>query len=305
MSIGSNELLHITDVGASQGNGVDSSVRIIKQYQRLGVAARVISAGNSPFQVAFVGCTDLSVAAQQSVGVLLAKLKKPAYNLLPIALNSAPRNNKDSQADAKEDFIYRVQYKAQTFVIYGPEVLRWVLQFCSRENVVVEKIISISDVIADTSKGSQFRSAQHLPIVHFLEAEGILNQNSVREQVVLSSIGPVFDADTDCLVAPPDEYGNGRLVVTKDVADKIFTKSSIKISGISNKALKICASLTQVVPGEISLWPSSNYFPNPSLVVLNIGTRWKVNSTSTTNSQVLKLAKKFAKEIGKKYRIKI
>lgn len=305
MSIGSNELFHITDVGASQGNGVDSSIRIIKQYQRLGVAARVISAGNSPFQVAFVGCTDLSVAAQQSVGVLLAKLKKPAYNLLPIALNSAPRNNKNSLADAKEDFIYRVQYKAQTFVIYGPEVLRWVLQFCSRENVVVEKIISISDVIADTSKGSQFRSAQHLPIVHFLEAEGILNQNSVREQVVLSSIAPVFDTDEDCLVAPPDEYGNGRLVVTKDLADKIFTKSSIKISGINNKALKICASLTQVVPGEISLWPSSNYFPNPSLVVLNIGTRWKVNSTSTTNSQVLKLAKKFAKEIGKKYRIKI
>lgn len=305
MNMASNELFHITDVGASQGHGVDSSLRIIKQYQRLGISARVISAGNSPFQVAFVGCTDLSVKAIQSAAVMLAKLKKPSYTSLPVALNSAPRNNKDSQADAKEDYIYRVQYVAQTFIIYGPEVLRWVLQFCSRENVVVEKIISISDVIADTSKGSQFRSAQHLPIVHFLEAEGILNQNSVREQVVISSIAPVFDAGTDCLVAPPDEYGNGRCIVTKDLADKIFTKSSVKISGVSNKALKVCASLTQVVPGEISVWPSSNYFPDPSLVVLNIGTRWKANSTSTTNKQVLQLAKKFAKEIGKKYTIKI
>lgn len=305
MSIGSNELFHITDVGSSQGNGVDSSIRIIKQYQRLGVAARVISAGNSPFQVAFVGCTDLSVVAQQSVSVLLAKLKKPVSTLLPIALNSAPRNSKNTQADAKEDYIYRVQYATQTFVVYGPEVLRWVLQFCSRENVVVEKIISIFGVITDTSKGSQFRSAQHLPIVHFLEAEGILNQNSVREQVAIASIAPGFGKDTDCLVAPPDEYGNGRLVVAKSIADRIFTKKSIKIAGISTKALKVCASLTQVVPGEISLWPSSNYFPDPSLVVLNIGTRWKANSTSTTNAQVLQLAKKFAKEIGKKYTVKI
>lgn len=302
-----NRLFHITDVGTSQGDGVDSTLRIIKQYQRLDVDAQVISAGRSPFQVAFVGCTDLVEAAIVRARQAAAVVQKEKFLPLPIALNSAPRNKKTNQTNAKEDFMYRIAYKSgQTFVLYGPEVLKWVLFFCSRQDVVVEKIISIPQIITDTSNGSQFRSAEHLPIVHFLEAQNLLDSTSTRKLVDMREIEEVFtDQDKHILVAPPDEYGNSRVIVGKALANKILTKKKIIISGLSKKSIKIAESLTSVVPGEISIWPSSNYFPNPGVVVLNIGTRWKPNTTQTTSAEVIRLANKFAKEIGRQYKVKL
>ncbi len=301
------KLFHVTDIGVPHGNGVDSNVRITKQYHRLGVDVSIISAGDSPCHIAFAGCADLSPDAVKNANNTMLKLGLKIPELLPVSLNSAPRNSKTTQNNAKEDYIYRVKYTDKpAFLLYGPEVLKWVLVFCSRKWVQVEKILSITDIIPDTSCGSQFRSAQHLPIAHFLEAEGRLEANSEREDVDVSTIAEIFpNRDKNILVVPPDEYGNCRLVVDKTLAVKILAKGKIKIAGISSKALNTCESLTSVVPDKISIWPSSNYLPDPTLTVLNIGTRWKPGTTKTTNKEVLKLSQKFAKEVGKTYKIKV
>lgn len=165
-------LEHITDVGSSTGNGCDSTRRIQQQYNQLGLTAQITSAGHSPLHVAFTACTTLSSQASDNVNKLLQTLQKKVNNHQPVALNCAPRNNSKQHINGKEDYIYRIQFKGQgVFLIYGPEVLQWVLEFHDKNEATVEKIIAINDLIPDTSSGSQFRSAEHLPIAHFLEQE--------------------------------------------------------------------------------------------------------------------------------------
>ena len=301
-------LKHITDVGSSEGNGVDSTTRIEKQYERLGMVSHVISAGHSPLNVAFAGCTDLSENAKKNTKKILKTLNIKEILPVPVALNSAPRNKKGSQDDGKEDYIYRVQLKnKEVFLIYGPEVLRWVLEFHNENDIEkVEKIISINNLIPDTSKGSQFRSAEHLPIAHFLESKNILDNYSEREKLDISKIEKMFsDKKNVLVVAPPDEYGNGRLILDKKLLEKILKKKKIIIPEITNKEFAVKKSLTEIEPNELSVWVSSNHFPNENLKVLNIGTRWKENTTRTTNLEVVELIKQLALNVGKKYKISI
>lgn len=303
-----NTLKHVTDVGASAGDGVDSTERICRQYRRLGVLQPcVISAGHSPLHVAFTACTDVSSEARDRVASILGRLRIERPAPLPIALNSAPRNRAESCPNAQEDHIYRVrpEEKAdETLLLYGPEVLRWVLAFRGRVGVTIEKILAIPGIISDTSNGSQFRSAEHLPIVHFLEATGNLDQSSEREQVELDQIPEIFPNGSDnVIVAPPDEYGNGRLIVRKEQIVKILGKERIEIHSLADQLLAVRGSLTEVIPGELSVWPSSNHFSDGSLGVLNIGTRWRPRETSTTDDGTIGLAKRLSLGVGSRYRV--
>ncbi len=301
-----NNLIHITDVGAPAGNGADSTERIRKQYARLGISSHIITAGHSPLHVAFTACTDVSLEARKNVAKVLGSLgiREPA--LLPTALNSAPRNATESQANGQEDYIYRVKSDNktdETLLIYGPEVLRWVVAFRGRKGLTVEKILKIFDVIPDTSNGSQFRSAEHLPIAHFLEAKGKLNERSERQPVELDEISDISPSKDNIVVVPPDEYGNGRILVKWDTFGEILTRPSIRIPRISEQILAVRKSLTEVIPNELSVWPSSNHFTGETLKVLNIGTRWNVGLTTTTNGDVIELSKNLSSKVGESYRV--
>jgi hypothetical protein len=163
-----NIFTHITDVWTTNWNWVDSTRRIEKQYNRLWVDSYVISAGNSPLHIAFVACSDLSQNAIDNTIKILKHLYINKPKTQAIALNCAPRNSSKSQDNGKENYIYRVKFENwETFLMYGLDVLSWVLEFHWSIPAVVEKIISIKDLIPDTSEWSQFRSWEHLPIVHF------------------------------------------------------------------------------------------------------------------------------------------
>ncbi len=300
-------LTHITDVGSSAHDGVDSSERIRKQYLRLGVEPRVVTAGQSPLHVAFTACTDVSLKARENVQKVLDLLQISKSALLPTALNSAPRNVAKSQANGQEDYIYRVSSGNkidETFLIYGPEVLRWVLVFRGRAGVVVEKITEIHGVIPNTSNGSQFRSAEHLPLVHFLEVHGKLCEMSERQPVELNAIPDISPDDGSVVVVPPDEYGNGRIVARIGTFSEVLERNRIEIAGISPRSIAVKKSLTEVVPGVLSIWPSSNHFPDETLGVLNIGTRWSSGSTKTTNEEVIQLSKRLSNQVGERHRVK-
>lgn len=299
-------LTHITDVGSPAHDGTDSSERIRRQYLRLGVEPRVVSAGQSPLHVAFTACTDVSSQARENVKKVLELFGISKSALLPTALNSAPRNATESQADGQEDYIYRVSFGNkidETFLIYGPEVLRWVLTFRGRVGAVVEKITGIHDLIPNTSNGSQFRSAEHLPLVHFLEVQGKLNEVSERQPVELNEIPDISPDEDNIVVIPPDEYGNGRILVRRDTFNEVLGKDSIKIPGISSRSIAVKKSLTEVVPDTLSVWPSSNHFTDETLGVLNIGTRWRGGSTRTTNGEVIELSRRFSNQVGESHRV--
>jgi len=300
-------LQHITDVGISHHDGVDSTSRIEKQYKRLGINPAVVSAGHSPLHVAFTACTDLSPQAIDNVAILLKKLGIDTPKLPPIALNSAPRNSSKTYENGQEEHIYRVKSEGfETFLIYGLEVLRWVLEFRGRAGAVVEKILSISNVIPDTSNGSQFRSGEYLPLVQFLESKGLLDSLSERENVELKQLPPTFfDKEKEVVVAPPDEYLNGRLIIDTKLLHKVLAQNKIRIPEITNQTLTVKKSLTEVTPGELFVWLSSNYFPNKALGVINIGTRWQPGTTSTTDIKTIELSQKLSRCVGKCYEVQI
>jgi len=106
-----SSLDHITDVGVSDHNGVDSSLRIRTQYRNLGVACpNIIPAGHSPLHVAFAASTTPSPQAAENAQKILARLGiNPPSNQLPVALNSAPRNSAETLENGQEDYIYRVK----------------------------------------------------------------------------------------------------------------------------------------------------------------------------------------------------
>lgn len=290
-----NTLTQITDVGAPNNNGVDSVLRIEKQYNLLSIKnPRIISAGHSPLHIAFAASTELSNEARGRAAQVLTKLNlKNNSDILPVALNCAPRNSRQIFQNSQEDHIYRVKFtNDQTFVLYGRELLRWLLLFQNDAEAQVEKIISIADIIPDTSSGSQFRSAEHLPIVHFLEAINELDKNSQREKVDIKKLNNIFPDKEKIIIAPADEYHNGRLIADKKLFDKTLNQKTIKIPEITNKVLTVKNSLTDIVPGELSVWPSSNHFLNETLGVLNIGTRWKQKTTKTTDKNTITLCHK-------------
>lgn len=296
-------LIHITDVGAPSGNGIDSTQRIESQYKALGFSADIVTAGHSPLAVAFTACTTLSAQARENTRRLLERLGQEPPPLPPVALNCAPRNSTQSNANGKEDYIYRVRSdytNVETLLLYGPEVLQWVLAFRGRVGVTVEKILAIPGIIPDTSTGSQFRSAEHLPIAHVLETMELLDKYSEREGVRLDDIQDLSPKNNEVVCLPPDEFGNGRLLVLADRLAEILKRSSIGLDGLYDD-LAVRRSLTEVDPGELSMWPSSNHFPNPKLAVANIGTRWSPGQTRTTDTVVTKLSERLSKEVGTRY----
>jgi len=307
-------LTHITDVGSPIGNGTDSTERIIKQYQRLGIPnPRVISAGHSPLHVAFTACTDVSPGTRNTTKNLLYKLHAKVPNPLPIALNSAPRNSGSEFSDSRGDNLYRVNCPSkpdlETLLIYGDEVLRWVLFFRGLVESRIEQVDSINGITNHPSTGSQFRSAEYLPIAHFLEAIKQLDQYAaiydISEQL-RSRFFPNFPElrNGEAVVAPPDEYGNGRLIIKSEQIKEISGRERVKIKEITDEFLDVKKSLTEVVPGKLSVWPSSNHFPSKDIGVLNIGTRWAPGKTKITDRKAIALAKKLSRNVGAKYRIK-
>mgnify|MGYP006865016920 CR=1 FL=1 len=297
-------LTHITDVGSPAGNGVDSTERIRKQYERLDVSPRIVTAGQSPLRVAFTACTDVAPQARENARKILARLGKTPKPLAPTALNSAPRNFARSRSNGKEDYIFRVKHDGvdqETLLIYGPEVLQWILAFRGRIGATVEKIIEIPDIIPDTSTGSQFRSAEHLPLVHYLESEGLLDENSKRQSVEIDSI-PDISPNGKTVVLPPDEYANGRLLANRELFNDILDRDKVH-SDTGELAIK--KSLTEIDQGTLTVWPSSNHFPGDHFGVLNIGTRWEEGTTKTTNDNVIRLSEKLSHEVGKNYGVEI
>lgn len=296
---------HITDVGAAQFEGIDSAYRIRQQYQAANVQNPcVISAGHSPLHVAFTGTTCLAPKAIENANWLLEKM----FNIeqkkrLPIALNSAPRNSNDQHDNGKEDNIFWVKGKDHyaDFLVYGLQVVEWVKVFYQVQSV--EKVISIPEIIEDTSHGSQFRSAEHLPLVHVLAAMNVLEDHAVIENVSMETIFDRYPHNHTAIVAPCDEYGNGRLIVNKELMKQLLDYKECTLQGLVGFPLQIRNSLTQVIPGEISLWPSSNHFPNRTLGVLNIGTRWSEGTTRLTDQTVKELSKKLTDFVGQSFEI--
>ncbi len=306
-------LTHITDVGAPSHEGCDSTKRIKDQYQRLNFEAQVITAGKSPLEIAFLACTQAHPQAKINARKALAKLGLTPQPLAPVALNSAPRNSDQILANGKEDHIFRVtaenEEDAETLLIYGPEVLKWILAFRGKTGVAIERIIEIPDIIADTSIDSQFRSCEHLPIVHAFQARGKLDENSRRENIDVDSIPDFSLGENEVLVLSPDEYSNGRVLVQQNLFDEIFSHEEVKIPAISdNTALQVRRSLTEVTPfgvsKALSVWPSSNHLPQTHLNVLNIGTRWEKGATSPSNDPALiSFVQQLRNDIGKCYRV--
>lgn len=293
------KLKHYTDVGSPSGNGADSTKRILDQYEHLGVDAEVVNAGTSPLHIAFTGTTILQ--SQARIGALKIKelLGEDTRELLPVALNCAPRNAEAQKSDAAEDYIYRVQSESgRSFLLYGPEVLNWTATFAGRANIVIDRILSIDEIIPNTSKGSQFRSAEYLPVAHYLQARGKLDNFAKNESI--DSVPDRLPKDQEMLILPPDEYGNGRILVNRSTFEEVLKARQLAIAGI-DAGFMVEDSLTSVSPGTLSVWPSSNYFPNDDLRVLNIGTRWKPGTTTTTDAGVINLAKKLSAEIGTSY----
>lgn len=291
---------HITDVGSAQFEGIDSAYRIRQQYQAANVQnPSIISAGHSPLHVAFTGTTCLAPKAIENANWLLNTF----FNIeqkkrLPIALNSAPRNANVVHENGKEDNIFWVKGQGNyaDFLVYGLQVVEWVKVFYPIESL--EKIISIPDIIEDTSHGSQFRSAEHLPLVHVMAAMRALEDHAVIENVPLDTIYDRYPYENMVIVAPCDEYGNGRLIVNKELMKKLLTEKECTIDKLVGFPLQIKNSLTQVIPGQVSIWPSSNHFPNRSLSVLNIGTRWSEGTTRLTDETVKELSKKLTDYVG-------
>lgn len=296
---------HITDVGAGQFEGVDSTYRIRQQYQNVNVQnPNIISAGHSPMHVAFTGTTCLSVKARKNANYLLnilfdIKQKKR----LPIALNSAPRNSDTEEEDGKEDHIFWVKTEGRyaDYLVYGLQVVEWVKVFHKVESV--SKILSINEIIKDTADGSQFRSAEHLPLVHILAAMSALEEHATIQEIELKKIHDRYPYPNDIVVAPCDEYGNGRLILDRSTMEKVIAAGKCTINGLINVPLHAKTSLTKVVPGELSVWPSSNHFPNPELAVLNIGTRWAEGTTRLTDAQVKDTGKILTDNIGQRFSI--
>jgi hypothetical protein len=132
----------------------------------------------------------------------------------------------------------------------------------------------------------------------------VLDIYAQKQFIDMSKIPDIFAQKNELVVvAPSDEYHNGRLIVRKEVADKILAHKSVKIPGITDAKLCVHTSLTQVVPNQLSLWISSNHFPNHELCVLNIGTRWEENQTKTTNKEVIQLSQKLSQIVGNEYKI--
>jgi hypothetical protein len=300
--------IHITDVGTTEHAGVDSLTRIKKQYTRLGYAADVIPAGHSPLHVAFTAITDLSVTAQtlafQIKEQLIDSVQPPTATTARtvIALNCAPRNAKHQIEAAQEHHIFRIQTNDVSYLIYGPAVFSWVVQLLDTSTpIICDTIIAIPPYIADTSSGSQFRSAEYLPIAHTLELCNLLDTYAVTAPITQIDRSTIIEtlSQNKAIIAPPDEYGNGRLLMHSTVWETICKASnSIFITDIYPKAISVCSSLTSVVPDTISVWKSSNTFPNTDIVVINLGTRWKPGTTQTTHSETKHIANLTHEKVG-------
>jgi len=298
---------HITDVGAGQFEGVDSTYRIRQQYQNVNVKNPfVLSAGHSPLHVAFAGTTCLAEKSKENANWILGKI----WNIkqkkrLPIALNSAPRNSDKKSDDGKEDSIFWVKVKGHyaDYIVYGLQVVEFVKVFHKID--FIKRVVSVNEIIEDTSKGSQFRSAEHLPLVHILLAMGELEEHAVLKEVNIKTIADRYPLEQSAIIAPSDEYNNGRLIVEKSTLEKIIKAGKCTIPEITNKELIACSSLTNVEPGELSIWPSSNYFPDKNLAVLNIGTRWKPGTTKVTDETVKNLSKELLNKVGKNIKIEV
>lgn len=298
---------HITDVGASHFEGVDSMYRIRQQYQDSNVKNPcVISAGHSPLHVAFTGTTCLSIKARENSKWILKKFFDITQKKkLPIALNSAPRNSEHIKEDGKEDSIFWIKTEDPyaDYIVYGMQVVEWVSVFHKIKSIY--RIKSVPDIIEDTSHGSQFRSAEHLPLVHVLLAMNELEEHSEIEEISLDKIKDRYPHPTDGVVAPSDEYHNCRVVVDKTTMDNILKNKSCIIPDLYKNRITACTSLTKVTPGELSIWPSSNYFPNENLAVLNIGTRWAFNTTKVTDKLVKDISKLLSEKVGDTLHIEI
>lgn len=291
---------HITDVGSSQFEGLDSTYRIRQQYQNVNVQnPSVIPAGHSPLHVAFTGTTCLAPKAQENANWLLKKLFNISQKKrLPIALNSAPRNSNIFYEDGKEDSIFWVQTADEyaDYLVYGLQVVEWVNVF--HKVVAVKRVVSVQEIISDTSGGSQFRSAEHLPLVHVLAAMNELEAHGVIEDFPIKDLGDRYPYPHNAIIAPCDEYKNGRLVIDKKTMAEIIEKGECSIPALADRPFVSRSSLTKVTPGELSVWPSSNHFPNRDLAVLNIGTRWAEGTTSVTDDGVKRLAKELSDRAG-------
>lgn len=296
------KLLHITDVWAPAWAWSDSTTRISNQYQQIWIDAEIISAGKSPLHVAFTWLTTLHPQASSSAE-RVAKILWHKVVPKPIALNCAPRNASTQHADAQEQHIFRLKNASwDTYLIYGEDVLAWALEFLWKNHARIEKILSISDsfgdIIPDTSRWSQFRSAEHLPLVHALEAANLLDEHSMRTPVSLDSLRPVFpENDSSAIVLPPDEFHNGRILIRsteqQDFMDmRHMSLWSQNIPYISAK------SLTEIEPWVLALWPSSNYFPNPDLKVMNFWTRWAPGETSLKDKEIQSIVSSFWEQVG-------
>jgi hypothetical protein len=103
------------------------------------------------------------------------------------------------------------------------------------------------------------------------------------------------------LIVPPDEYGNGRLVTENDLWEVIMNQKEVSIPGLTPLKIAIRQSLTDVVPGQLAMWPSSNHLPSQKQKVLNIGTRWKRGTTRATDEGIRELAGKLSTLVGQVY----
>lgn len=301
---------HITDVWSPHWNGSDSTMRILKQYQKLWVSAKIISAGHSPLNVAFTACTDLDSSATEKAEKTLEILWLENLEKNIVALNCAPRNNKNTLKEAKEDNIFRITTKTDEandiFLLYWFDVLRWVIEFYWKENLKIERVKSVKNIIPDTSKWSQFRSWEFLPIVHFLESKWALDENAEIEEMNFNSLEDIFqNKNEEIVVLPSDEYNNCRILASENLCEKVFKNSEIEIKNLFWWKIKVKKSLTEVVPWEISIWLSSNHFFNKKVKVLNIWTRWKSWTTETTDENILKLSKVMLLNVGKNFSISL
>jgi hypothetical protein len=300
--------IHITDVGTTEHAGVDSLVRIKKQYLRLGYMSDIIPAGHSPLHVAFTALTDLSAQAQHIATQIKDTLLHSQTTILPtnkptIALNCAPRNSTKQVDAAQEHHIFRIRTSTATYILYGPEVFEWVINLLDpTEQIHCDRVMAIPPYIPDTSCGSQFRSGEYLPIAHILELSGLLDTYGVFEPITNLHTTSRTHALTEntAIVAPPDEYGNSRLLIHASTWNSILHETThVHIPDLYHGPVTICKSLTSVIPDAISVWQSSNSFPNPNIVVINLGTRWKPGTTQTTHASTKEIAQLTNVQVGK------
>ncbi len=258
-------LRHFTDCAGPQGP--DTETRIKQVYRQHGYSAEITGGLQNPLQVAFTVATTLSENLKPDV-----PYEKSRISNTPVALNAAPRAKTETQSKAAEDYLYYLNFEDDNIpemVVYGPEVVEWLMKFFQGKVHSVQQILDIEGKgIKNTSKGTQFRSKAFLPIAHIAALEDKLLSYSSKQSNLTESYQENHIKDGEIIPIPADEFGNGRFILNANTWSYLQSKGEFCFPEKNNdNPIPIVESLTDVGLDEWGIWEFSNKLPGNNIVI--------------------------------------